>query len=42
MGSPGSCPRVWDLGVLGSKIQFSEHGLVAYQIKGDEQKPRKH
>ena len=36
--SPGSCPRVWDLGVLGGKKKsFSEHGHVAYQIKGDEQ-----
>ena len=25
------------LGAGGSKIKFSEHGHVAYQIKGDEQ-----
>ena len=30
-------PQGWDLGVLGGqKIKFSEHGHVAYQIKGDE------
>ena len=29
----------WDLGLLeeGSSITFSEHGHVAYQIKGDDQ-----
>ena len=34
-----ACPRVWDLGRGGggSKNKFSEHGHVAYQIKGDEQ-----
>ena len=34
---PGSCPR-GDAG--GSKLQFSEHGHVAYQIKGDDQQTR--
>ena len=29
-------PRPWGLGE-GSKILYSEHGHVAYQIKGDEQ-----
>ena len=29
-------PLPWGLGE-GSKIKFSEHGHVAYQIKGDEQ-----
>ena len=29
-------PAPWGLGE-GSKIKFSEHGHVAYQIKGDEQ-----
>ena len=29
-------PGPWGLGE-GSKIKFSEHGHVAYQIKGDEQ-----
>ena len=29
-------PSPWGLGV-GSKIKFSEHGHVAYQIKGDDQ-----
>ena len=29
-------PSPWGLG-KGSKIYFSEHGHVAYQIKGDEQ-----
>ena len=29
-------PTPWGLGE-GSKIQFSEHGHVGYQIKGDEQ-----
>ena len=33
MHAPGF--GTWD--VLGSKILFSEHGHVAYQIKGDEQ-----
>ena len=29
-------PTPWGLGE-GSKIEFSEHGHVAYQIKGEEQ-----
>ena len=37
IGSPGSCPKVWDLGCWGSKIQFSEQSHVAYQIKGGGQ-----
>ena len=38
---PGSCPRgdAWG-GGGGSKLQFSEHGHVAYQIKGDDQQTR--
>ena len=37
--SSGSCmPQGLGLGGAGgSKIQFSEHGHVVYQIKGDEQ-----
>ena len=35
--SLGSCPR-GDAGW--SKLQFSEHGDVAYQIKGDDQQTR--
>ena len=36
IGSPRSFPKVCDLGCWGSNIQFSEHGHVAYQIKGGE------
>ena len=33
----------WDLGVLvDQKNKFSEHGHVAYQIKGDDQLTRVH
>ena len=34
-------PTLWGLGE-GSKILFSEHGHVAYQIKGEEQETRIH
>ena len=35
--SPASCPRCGTLGCWGSNINFSEHGHVAYQIKGNDQ-----
>ena len=40
--SPGSCPRGGTWGAKVSKIKFSEHSHVAYQIIGDDQWTRIH
>ena len=39
--TPGSCPRVGLGGAKGVKyVFFFEHGYVAYQVEGDDEKNR--
>ena len=36
---PWAIPQVWDFGVQGrKKCNFSKHGHLEYQVKGDDEK----